>query len=132
MLRVHTSLDPKLEAIGTKVVDCAFQVHTALGPGLLESVYEVCLCHELTKQGIPYRSQVSLPIVYRDVTLDAGLRIDLLVADSIVVELKAVDKLIELHEAQLLTYLKLTERRLGYLINFNVVLIKHGIRRVVL
>nr|VFJ93097.1 MAG: GxxExxY protein [Candidatus Kentron sp. H]VFJ93843.1 MAG: GxxExxY protein [Candidatus Kentron sp. H]VFK00502.1 MAG: GxxExxY protein [Candidatus Kentron sp. H] len=114
------------------VVDAAYRVHSALGPGLLESVYEVCLCHKLKKRGILFRSQLVLPIVYDNVTLDAGLRLDLLVDDCLVVELKAVERMLPIHEAQLLTYLKLTNKRLGLLINFNVPLIKGGIRRIVL
>lgn len=114
------------------IVDAAFAVHKALGPGLLESVYEVCLCHELKKRGIPFHSQVALPVVYDNVRLDAGLRLDLLVADSVIVELKAVEKHNPLFEAQLLTYMKLTGKRLGLLINFNVPLIKDGIKRIVL
>ena len=114
------------------VVDAAYRVHSALGPGLLESVYEVCLCHKLKKRGILFRSQLVLPIVYDNVTLDAGLRLDLLVDDCLVVELKAVERMLPIHEAQLLTYLKLTNKRLGLLINFNVPLIKGGIRGIVL
>nr|VFJ55211.1 MAG: GxxExxY protein [Candidatus Kentron sp. FM]VFJ55799.1 MAG: GxxExxY protein [Candidatus Kentron sp. FM]VFK10976.1 MAG: GxxExxY protein [Candidatus Kentron sp. FM] len=113
-------------------MDAAYRVHSALGPGLLESVYEVCLCHELEKRAIPFQSQLVLPIVYDNVTLDAGLRLDLLVDDCLVVELKAVERMLPIHEAQLLTYLKLTDKRLGLLINFNVPLIKDGIRRMVL
>jgi GxxExxY protein len=118
------------EQIARQVVDAAFTVHKKLGPGLLESVYEVCLCHELKKRGIPFRNQVALPVVYDDVRLDAGLRLDVLVGDAVIVELKAVEKHNPLFEAQLLTYLKLTGHRLGLLINFNVALIKEGIKRM--
>jgi GxxExxY protein len=114
------------------VVDSAFSVHRELGPGLLESVYEVCLCRELTLRKIPFAAQVSLPITYKGLRLDAGLRLDLLVADSIIVELKSVQRIDPVFEAQLLSYLKLTGLRLGLLINFNVPLIKHGISRVAL
>jgi len=106
-----------------------FNVHQALGPGLLESVYEVCLAHEMDKAGLNYRKQVGLPVVYDGVRLDAGLRLDFLVEDVLVVELKAVEVLHPVHEAQLLTYLKLSGRRLGLLVNFNVPLIKQGIIR---
>jgi GxxExxY protein len=119
------------EAIAAKVVEAAFKVHSALGPGLLESVYEACLCRELSKQDIAFQTQVSMPVIYDGLRLDAGLRLDLLVAEVVIVELKAVEKMLPLFEAQLLTYLKLTGLRLGLLINFNVPLIKDGIRRLV-
>jgi len=119
------------EAIATKIVEAAFRVHATLGPGLLESVYEACLCRELSKQDIGFQTQVSLPVIYDGLRLDAGLRLDLLVADAVIVELKAVEKMLPLFEAQLLTYLKLTGLRLGFLINFNVPVIKDGIRRLV-
>ncbi len=114
------------------VVDAAFAVHRTLGPGLLESVYEVCLCHELSKRALSFERQLSLPVVYDGLRLDAGLRIDLLVKKCLVVELKAVEKHNPLYEAQLLTYLKLTGHRLGLLINFNVERIKDGIKRIAL
>ena len=120
------------EQIATAVLDAAFQVHRELGPGLLESVYEACMRLELTQRRIPFQSQLALPVVYSGVRLEAGLRLDLLVADSVIVELKAVEKLNPLYEAQLLTYLKLSGHRLGLLINFNVPLLKDGIKRVVL
>jgi GxxExxY protein len=113
-------------------MDAAFKVHKTLGPGLLESVYETCLCHELNRRGISFRKQVALPLVYEGLKLDAGLRIDLLVNESVVVELKAVEKLMPLHHAQLLTYLRLTGLRLGLLVSFNVPVIKEGIKRVAL
>jgi GxxExxY protein len=106
-------------------------VHTGLGPGLLESVYEACLAHELEKRGMPARRQVVLPVVYDGVRIDAGLRLDMIVED-VVVEVKAVERLIAIHQAQLLTYLKLSGYRLGLLINFNVLRIKEGIRRIAL
>jgi GxxExxY protein len=120
------------EQAAKAVVDAAYRVHSALGPGLLEAVYEVCLCHELRKQEIPFQSQLVLPVFYDGIMLDAGLRLDLLLDDCLVVELKAVEKTLPIHEAQLLTYLKLTDKRLGLLINFNVPLIKDGIKRMVL
>jgi len=121
--------DPETEGIATEIVDSAFKVHTALGPGLLESVYEVCMAHELGTRGIHVGRQVPVPIVYGGIKLDDGLRLDLLVEDRIIVELKAVQDILPVHEAQLLTYLKLTGKRLGFLINFNSHLIKTGIRR---
>lgn len=121
----------EVERTAKAVLDAAFAVHKALGPGLLESVYEVCLCHELVKRAVPFRSQVALPIVYDGVRLDAGLRLDFLVAETVIVELKAVEKSNPLCEAQLLTYLKLTGHRLGLLLNFNVPLLKDGMKRLV-
>jgi GxxExxY protein len=129
---MHEQIPEQTERIAKATLDAAFAVHKALGPGLLESVYEVCLCHELSRRGIPFRSQVSLPVVYEGVRLDAGLRLDLLVEESVIVELKAVEKHNPLFDAQLLTYLKLTGHRLGLLLNFNVVLLKDGIKRIVL
>lgn len=120
------------EAIAKLVVDAAFAVHKNLGPGLLESVYEVCLCYELKKRGVSFQNQVSLPVIYDGERLDAGLRLDVLAGESVIVELKAVEKHNPLFEAQLLTYLKLTGHRLGLLINFNVAMIKDGIKRIVL
>jgi GxxExxY protein len=122
----------EVELVARRVVDAAYRVHSALGPGLLESVYEACLAHELSKRGVTVCRQVSLPVAYDGVTLDAGLRLDLLVADCLIVELKTVEQLMPIHSAQVLTYLKLTGRRLGLLINFNVPMIKDGIRRIAL
>ena len=113
------------------VVDCAFSVHSALGPGLLESVYEQCLACELASRGVVVERQVSVPIFYRDVRIDAGFRMDMVVRCLIVVEIKAVERTLPIHKAQLLTYLKLSGHRLGLLINFNVPLIKDGINRVI-
>jgi GxxExxY protein len=115
-----------------RIIGCAIEVHRALGPGLLESAYESCLCHELTLSSIPFVRQLELPVEYRGVRVDAGFRIDLLVDDSVVVELKAIEQLTPLHEAQLLTYLRLSGKRVGLLINFNVPLLKAGIKRRVL
>jgi GxxExxY protein len=129
---MHQPIPEAVERVATAIVDAAFTVHKTLGPGLLESVYEACLCHELRKRGLRFERQLELPIVYDGVHLDVGLRLDLLVEKSVVVELKAVEKHQPLFEAQLLTYLKLTSQRLGLLINFNVSLIKDGIKRVIL
>jgi GxxExxY protein len=117
--------------IGEIVLGCAIKVHTALGPGLLESTYEVCLIHELAKAGLKADRQVALPVVYDGVQLDAGYRIDVLVANLVVVELKVAERILPLHSAQLLSYLKLSGKRLGYLLNFNVVHMRQGIKRVV-
>ncbi len=113
------------------IVDSAFSVHTALGPGLLESVYEQCLAHELKMRGLRVERQVAVPVKYRDVCIDAGFRMDAIVNQLVIVEIKAIEKIMPIHEAQLLTYLKLAEKRLGLLINFNVSLIKEGIRRLI-
>ncbi|MEY2977234.1 MAG: GxxExxY protein [Prochlorotrichaceae cyanobacterium] len=118
--------------IATKVVDAAFTVHSALGAGLLESVYEVCLEYELTKRGFKVDRQVALPVIYDNIRLDAGFRLDLLVNRCIIIELKSVETLLPVHTAQVMTYLKLSKHRLGLLINFNVPLIKNGIKRIVL
>ena len=115
--------------LGTKIIDAAMQVHRELGPGLLESVYEVCLIEELKNKGLKVESQVRLPIVYKGKELKKDFIIDLLVEDKIVIELKAVEDLLPVHEVQLVTYLKLSGMKLGYLINFNVSLLKFGIRR---
>jgi GxxExxY protein len=120
------------DRIAGQLVDAVFKVHSALGPGLLESVYETCLAHELIKRGLQVQRQIVLPVVYDNVRLDAGLRIDMLVDASVVVELKAVETILPVHKAQILTYLKLSRHRLGLLINFNVPLIKDGIHRFVL
>jgi GxxExxY protein len=119
----------RLDAIGRAIVDSAIKVHKALGPGLLESVYEHCLAHELKKRDIPVRQQISLPVLYDGERIEGGLRIDLLVDSCVIVEIKAVEKIAPIHQAQLHTYLKLTSLRLGYLINFNVRLAKDGIQR---
>jgi len=117
--------------ISGQIVDAAMKVHTALGPGLLESAYEGCLAYELRKRGLKVAVQVGLPVVYEGVNIDVGYRIDLLVEDVVIVELKSLDKLAPIHEAQLLTYLKLSGKRLGLLMNFNVVHLKDGIKRMV-
>jgi GxxExxY protein len=117
--------------IAKLVIDASMKVHTALGAGLLETIYETCLAHELEKQGLTVKKQAALPIVYDDLRVDNAFRIDLLVDDKVVVELKAIDKLLPVHTAQLLSYLKLGKYKLGYLLNFNVVHMKDGIKRMV-
>jgi GxxExxY protein len=121
-----------VELVGRGIVDAALRVHKSLGPGLLESVYEVCLQYELEKAGFTVRRQVPLPIVYDGRILDAELRLDLVVNDCVLVEVKAVEGLLPVHDAQVLTYLKLGGYRLGFLINFNVGLLKNGIHRRIL
>ncbi|HLU88824.1 MAG TPA: GxxExxY protein [Cyclobacteriaceae bacterium] len=119
------------EKIGEAVVNAAFKVHSVLGPGLLERVYEVCMAHELSTGGYNVKRQVSIPIKYDNIVFDDGLRLDLLVNDLVVVELKAVDIINPVWKAQIISHLKLTKLRLGYLINFNVPLIKNGINRFI-
>jgi GxxExxY protein len=112
------------------IVDAAIKVHTALGPGLLESVYEKCLKHELVKRGLKVQSQIWLPVVYDGVQIEGGYKIDPLVEDRVIVELKVVEQILEVHKAQLLSYLKLANKEVGLLINFNVVHLRDGIRRL--
>ena len=114
-----------------KSIGCAIEVHKALGPGLLESAYEECFCYELAQNNISFSRQVPLPVVYKGIKLDCGYRIDVLINDLVIVELKTVEKLLPIHEAQLLTYLKLYRRPLGLLMNFNVPALKDGIKRLV-
>ena len=121
----------EVEAIGRELVDAAVKVHRVLGPGLLESAYEQCLAHELSMRGIGVRRQVVLPIEFEGLRLDAGYRLDMVLAGTVVVEVKAIEALSRLHEAQLLTYLRLSGLRLGYLLNFNAVQLRHGLRRFV-
>ncbi|WP_269224088.1 GxxExxY protein [Flavobacterium sp. IMCC34518] len=113
------------------VFDCALKVHQTLGPGLLESAYEECLFYELKKTGLEIQKQKPLPLVYEEVKLDVGYRLDIIIENKLILEIKSIDALNDIHFAQLLTYLKLTDCKLGLLINFNVVLIKNGIKRVV-
>jgi GxxExxY protein len=132
MVMKKAGLPEEIEAVAEKIIDACFRIHKALGPGLLESVYEECLCYELSRAGLEFKRQVSLPVVYESIKLDAGMRLDLIVASAAIVELKAVEDLTPLHHAQLLTYLKLTGLRLGLLVNFNVPIIKSGIKRLIL
>jgi GxxExxY protein len=122
----------EFDPLSHRVIGCAIKVHRTLGPGLLESAYEECLCHELTKAGIVFQRQLELPVHYDGIKLDCGYRLDILVENNLVVELKAVEKVLPIHEAQLLSYLKLSSYRLGLLLNFNVVILKDGIKRIVL
>jgi GxxExxY protein len=120
------------DQIASEIVDAAFKVHQALGPGLLETVYEVCLAHELHRRGLAFERQVSFPITYEGLKLESGLRLDLLVERQVIIEIKAVESLLPVHQAQVLSYLKLSGLRLGFLINFNVPLIKQGLKRIAL
>ena len=131
----ETQRDPIPDAVNETsgvVVDAAFQVHKTLGPGLLESVYEECLLYELANRGLDVRRQVLVPLIYKELQFDYGFRIDLLVSDEVVVEIKALDAVLPVHLAQMLTYLEIAEKRVGLLINFNKTKIKNGIHRFVL
>jgi GxxExxY protein len=128
----HQGASAAVDDIARNVIDAGLKVHKALGPGLLESAYEHCLAYELNLRGLIVRRQVAVPIAYEGISLDAGYRLDLLVNEQVIIEIKAVDALSPLHEAQILTYLKLSKLRLGLLINFNVPLFKQGIKRFAL
>lgn len=124
----HEPLPQETERVAQGIIDAAFAVHRTLGPGLLESAYEACLSHELERRGHAVLKQIGMPVIYDTVKLDAGYRVDLIVDDVVIVEAKAIESLASIHEAQLLTYLRLSHRRLGLLINF----LKNGIRRMIL
>lgn len=128
---IGDTLPPRIEQFATVAVDCLFKVHDRLGPGLLESAYEVCLFHELTRRGLRVRRQVECPIVYDGIRLDCGFRVDLLVEDCIIIEIKSVHEMHPIFKAQVITHLKLMDLRLAFLVNFNVLLIKDGIQRIV-
>ena len=120
------------DPLSEKVIGFAIDVHRGLGPGLLESAYEECLCFELRSHAIPFRRQAPLPVIYKSVTLDCAYRMDIVVEDRLVVEVKTVEKLLPIHDAQLLTYLKLSAIHVGLLLNFNTPVLKNGIKRLVL
>ena len=120
------------EALTSRVIGLAMEVHRALGPGLLESAYEECLCFELTSRGIPFARQVPLPIIYKSVRLDCGYRMDLVVQGVLIIELKTIERILPVHEAQLLTYLRLSGITTGLILNFHMPVLKDGIRRLVL
>jgi GxxExxY protein len=119
-------------ALSERVIGCAIEVHRHLGPGLLEGVYEDCLCHELQQNGLGYQRQVHLPVVYKGVQLESAYRLDILVQNRLVIEIKAIDRILSIHEAQLLTYLRVSGHRTGLTLNFNHAVLKDGIRRMVL
>jgi GxxExxY protein len=119
------------DQITEKIIGSAIAVHKALGPGLLESAYEECLCFELAEAGLEFKRQVALPVVYKGVKLDCGYRMDVVVEESVIIEIKAVERIVPVHEAQLLSYLKLTGIKVGLLLNFHVPVLKSGIKRIV-
>jgi len=126
----HRGTETQRDPLTEKIIGCAIAVHRELGPGLLESAYEACLAHELREAGIRVERQVDLPVRYRDITLDVGYRIDLVVDNRVVIEVKAVEAIGGIHEAQLLTYLRLSKHRTGLILNFNVPVLKDGIKRM--
>jgi GxxExxY protein len=129
--KVFAPVPANVERVGKIVLDAAFRVHTALGPGLIESVYQMCTAYETRESGLQVATEVALPVVYRDIQMDAGFRLDMLVENCVIVEFKSVENMNAIYEAQLLTYLKLTGIGLGFLMNFNVVRLKDGIKRLV-
>ena len=129
--KVFDHIPSETERIGKVVLDAAYRVHTALGPGLLESVYETCLVHEIRASGLLAETQMAVPIVYNDIRLESALRLDIIVEECVIVEVKAVETMNPVYEAQLLTYLRLTGVRLGFLINFTVPHLRNGIKRMV-
>jgi GxxExxY protein len=130
-MNTYNQLSARQEEIATIIVNAAYNVHKELGPGLLERIYEVCFCHELEKAGLKFLRQVDIPIMYQGLIFNEGLRLDVLIEDSVICELKAVDLINPIWEAQIISHLKLTNKQLGFLINFNVPLIKHGIKRYI-
>ncbi len=124
-------LMPDIESTARQIVHAAIKVHKTLGPGLLESVYQKCMSYELKEGGLKVACEIQLPVKYGSVFIDAGFRIDMLVNDAVIIENKTVEKLLPIHEAQLLTYLKLSEKQLGFLMNWNVILMRDGIKRMV-
>jgi len=134
VLTTKSAKDTKIvfDELSNRVIAAALEVHRHLGPGLLESAYEQALAYELTQASIPFRQQMPLPVRYKNASIDCAYRVDLFVDAALIVELKSVEKLLPIHEAQLLTYMKLADARTGLLINFNSQLLKHGIKRIVL
>lgn len=126
----HRDTEAQRDSLTEKIIGAAIEVHRTIGPGLLESAYEACLAHELKAYGLSFRRQVEVPVRYKGLELDCGYRIDLLVENSVVIELKSVESLLAIHEAQLLTYMKLLGTETGLLINFNVSVLKNGVRRM--
>ena len=124
-------IDSGTNKIAKEIVDSTYQVHLNLGPGLLENAYEVCLAHEIERRGLKVRRQVEVPLVYKEVKVNAGFRLDLFIEEKVIVEIKAVEQLLPVHRAQVITYLKLLKNKLGFLINFNVPVLKKGLERIV-
>ncbi|HEY5038316.1 MAG TPA: GxxExxY protein [bacterium] len=123
-------IDPETDKIAKEIVDAAYQVHLNLGPGLLENAYEICLVHEISQRGLKVEQQVAVPLNYKGVCMNVGFRLDLLVEGRVIVEIKAVEQLMPVHRAQVITYLKLSKNKLGFLINFNASILKKGLERI--
>ncbi|MFM9905980.1 MAG: GxxExxY protein [Pyrinomonadaceae bacterium] len=121
----------RINFLTEKIIGCAIEVHKAIGPGLLESAYEECLCYELAQNGLKFERQVPLPVVYKGVKLECGYKLDIIVENIVVIELKAVDRIIAIHEAQLLSYLRMLDLRVGLILNFHSSVLKEGIKRIV-
>lgn len=124
--REYEPIPEHAEEVGAEIIDAAIKVHKVLGPGLLESVYEACLCYELSKRNVPFRRQVDMPARFEEVLVETGFRVDVMADECVIAELKAAEKIIPIHKAQLLTHMKLANIRLGFLLNFNVVRMKDG------
>jgi len=127
----ETPESQKINRITEKIIGCAIEVHRNLGPGLLESAYEKCLCYELTQVGFEYKQQLPLPVIYKGINLECGYRMDVVVEDLVIVEIKAIERILPVHEAQLLSYLKLYNKKVGLLMNFHVPMLKSGLKRIV-
>ena len=121
----------RINSITEKVIGCAIEVHRAIGPGLLESAYEECLCYELSQCGLNFERQVPLPVVYKAVKLDCGYVLDIIVEDLVILEIKAVERIMPIHEAQLLSYLRMLDKRVGLTLNFHLSIMKNGVKRIV-
>lgn len=126
----ESSEQQRINQITEKIIGCAISVHRVLGPGLLESAYEECLCYELSQSNLNFERQVPLPVIYKGVKLDCGYRMDIVVENLVIIEIKAVEKILSVHEAQILSYLKLYNKKLGLLLNFHVPVLKNGIKRI--
>ncbi|MEK7723742.1 MAG: GxxExxY protein [Acidobacteriota bacterium] len=126
----ESSEQQRINQITEKIIGCAISVHRVLGPGLLESAYEECLCYELSQASLNFERQVPLPVIYKGVKLDCGYRMDIVVEDLVIIEIKAVEKILPVHEAQILSYLKLYNKKLGLLLNFHVPVLKNGMKRI--
>jgi GxxExxY protein len=125
------SVGERFNAITEKAIGCAIEVHRAIGPGLLESAYEECLCYELRQCGLSFERQVPLPVVYKAVKLDCGYKLYIIVEDLVILEIKAVERIMPIHEAQLLSYLRMLDKRVGLILNFHMSIMKNGIKRIV-
>jgi GxxExxY protein len=125
-------LTEKEENAATKIVQSAFEVHRTIGPGLLESIYETCFCHELSKKGVEFKKQVTIPIKYDNLSFESALRLDVIVEGCVICEIKSLEIILPVHSAQVLSYLRMSRLRLGFLINFNVPMIRQGIKRIIL